>query len=406
MTLFLKLAIPDMRPAAFARIRTGPARSPVSKGLALLVFAAAVLVLGTACGQIAKPEGWSAGVVIDDMTVGTRTYDALVIGTRDGTLIALDKSNGATIWSFELQGPEESRAVYGTPVFADDTIYFSGYDGSLYALSTAGSLKWREQVGEGQPLVGGPALVDGVLLAASSDGRLYAFEPESGSRTWSVETGNMVWSTPVVADGIAYFGSMDRTLYAVNVASGTIVWRFEAGASITGAITAHQGRVYAGAFDGVMYALDAASGLELARHEGASGWYWAKPVIYGGVLYAPSLDGNVYGLDVRTLEPVRPAVETDDPVSASPVVVGERLVVPSNDGTIRLARLADGGDVRRCEIDSRIRSLTASGNVVYLSAHDKSIRALEIDSNGDPDEDWSRFTDRDEPEPSDRSRPC
>ena len=379
---------------------------PVTGRITILAFAAALLLLATACGQIATPEGWSAGVVFDGAAIGARTHDALVIGTRDGTLIALDRTNGSTLWSFELQGAEESRSVYGTPVFANDTIYFSGYDGSLYALSAAGSLKWREQVGDGEPLVGGPALVDGVLLATSSDGRLYAFESESGSRTWSIETGNMVWSTPVVADGIAYFGSMDRTLYAVNVATGTIVWRFEAGASITGAIAVHQGRVYAGAFDGVMYALDATSGTELARFEGASGWYWAKPVIYGGVLYAPSLDGNVYGLDVNTMQPVRPAVETDDPVSASPVVVGERLVVPSNDGTIRLARLSDGGDVRRCDIGSRIRSLTASGNVVYLSAHDKSIRALIIDSNGDPDEDWSRFTDRDEPEPSDRSRPC
>ncbi len=406
MTPSLKLTLPNRRPPALARATTGAARLPAAKGLAILAIAAAVLALATACGQIATPEGWSAGVVIDGITIGARTHDALVIGTRDGTLIALDRTNGATLWSFELQGEEETRAVYGTPVYADDTIYFSGYDGSLYALTAAGSLKWREQVGEGEPLVGGPALVDGKLLATSSDGRLYAFEPESGSRTWSVETGNMVWSTPVVADGIAYFGSMDRTLYAVNVTNGTIVWQFEAGASITGSITVHQGRVYAGSFDGVMYALDAASGTELARYEGATGWYWAMPVVYGGVLYAPSLDGNVYGLDVSTLQPVRPAVETDDPVSASPVVVGERLVVPSNDGTIRLARLADGGDVRRCEIDSRIRSLTASGNVVYLSANDKSIRALVIDSNGDPDEDWSRFTDRDEPEPSDRSRPC
>jgi outer membrane protein assembly factor BamB len=379
----------------------------VSKRYAYLALSAVLLLLtASACGRIARPEGWSAGVVIDDMPIGTRMYDALVIGTRDGTLIALDRSNGATLWSYELEGPEEFRAVYGTPVFANDTIYMSGYDGALYALTTEGRLKWREPIGDGEPLVGGPVLVEDVLLTASSDGQLYAFESNSGSRTWTVETGNMVWSTPVVADGIAYFGSMDHSLYAVNVANGTIVWKFEAGGGLTGAITVHEGRVYAGAFDGVMYALDAGSGEEQARFEGARGWYWARPVISGGVLYAPSLDGRVYGLDVNTLEPVRPAVQTDDPVSASPVVVGDRLVVPSDDGMIRLARLSDGGDVRHCDIGSKIRSLTVSGSVVYLSAHDKSIRALAIDSNGDPDEDWSRFTDKDDPEPSDRSRPC
>ena len=381
-------------------------RLPVSKPVALLLISVALLALASACGQIARPEGWSAGVAIDEATIGARTHDVLVIGTRDGTVIALDRTNGATLWTFELEGPEEFRSVYGPPLYANETIYISGYDGALYAISTEGRLKWREQVGDGDPLVGGPALFDDVLLAASSDGTLYAFEAESGSRTWTAETSNKVWSTPVVADGIAYFGSMDHKLYAVNAANGNEVWTFDAGGALTGAITVHNGRVYAGAFDGVMYAVDAASGEELARFEGARGWYWAKPVISGGVLYAPSLDGKVYGLDVYSLAPVRPAVQTDDPVSASPVVVGDRLVVPSNDGTLRLARLSDGGDLRRCEIDSKIRSLTVSGNVVYLSANDKSIRALSIDSNGDPDEDWSRFTDRDEPEPSDRSRPC
>ena len=110
--------------------------------------------------------------------------------------------------------------------------------------------------------------------------------------------------------------------------------------------------------------------------------------------------------DQASLTPIWPPLETEEPIAASPVVIGNRIVVPSNDGTLRLARLSDGGDVRRCDMESKIKSVTVDGQNVFLALRDGSIRSLAVDTNGDPDEEWSRFTNRDEPEPSDRSRPC
>ena len=380
-----------------------PARSSILLNLStgrrrlgyLIVLAAVVLVVA-ACGRIARPEGWSAGVIVGDV---------LVIGTMEGSVMALDRATGSTVWQFDLQGEDSDRAVYGTPAVANDLIYVGGYDGFLYALSADGSLKWREAVGNGEPIIGGPVIVGDMLLIGSEDGRLYAFDAELGSQIWSFETGGEIWSTPVVTDGVAYFGSLDHTLYAVSVDNGTKLWEFPTGGGVTGSVAVVDGRVYAGAFDRVLYAIDSETGLEVARFEDARGWYWAPPVAANGVLYAPSLDGRVYALDLNTLEPVW-VLQTEKAVTTSPVVVGDRLVVPSNDGEVRLARLIDGGDVRRCDIGSRIKSLTVNEQMVYLAAKDKSVRALTVDSNGDPDEEWSRFTDRDEPEPSDRSRPC
>ncbi len=353
------------------------------------------------CGQIARPEGWSAGVVVDDM---------LVMGTMEGTVIALDKATGATKWRFELKGIENNRAVYGAPAYADGTLYIGGYDGILYALSTGGNLKWQEVVGDGQPIVGGPVVVNGMVLVGSSDGNMYAFETSvetaTGSLAWTAPTGDKVWSTPLVADDVAYFGSLDHSLHAVSLQNGDPLWEFEAEGGITGALSAAGSRIYVGAFDSVLYAVDAGTGQEIGRFDGAKGWYWAAPVVHEGAIYAPSLDGRLYALDLDTLSPIWPSVDTGEPIAASPVVVGNRIVIPSNDGTLRLARISDGGDVRRCDMESRIKSLTVDGRNVYVAMRDRSIRSVVIDSNGDPDEEWSRFTDNDEPEPSDRSRPC
>ena len=86
--------------------------------------------------------------------------------------------------------------------------------------------------------------------------------------------------------------------------------------------------------------------------------------------------------------------------------MGDRIAIPSKDGRVRLVRLKDGGDLRQCNIGPDIKSLIKGDGVFYLSADDHSIRALSIDSRADMDEEWSRFTNIDEPEPQSRSKPC
>ncbi len=385
-----------------ARTGGGRTSSALSLNIRLIFAIQIVLLLVVAgCAQISTPNGSPAGIVVGD---------ALIIGTTAGELVALDTETGETLRSFELRGEVEDRAIYGTPAVAGERVFVGGYDGGLYALTTGLELKWHETIGEGEPIVGSPVVVGETVLVGSSDGYMYAFDydfdSDEGSERWRFPTGGKVWATPTVMDGVVYFGSMDHNVYAVRLEDGTKVWESPTDGSVVAKVLVIRDIVYAGSFDGNLYALDAKTGEELLRFEDAKNWYWADAVATADTIYAPSLDGNLYALSLDTLELQWPPLETDGPLIGSPAIVGDWIAVPSKDGWVWLARLKSGGGRRECNIESKVYSLEADGEVVYLAASDKSIRALKIDTNGDPDEEWARFTDRDGPETGDRNRPC
>ena len=164
--------------------------------------------------------------------------------------------------------------------------------------------------------------------------------------------------------------------------------------------------VYVGSLDGVFYAIDAETGEEMWTFGGASNWYWGQAIATEDTVYAPSLDGNLYALDSETgLLGWR--LETEGPISGSPTLVMDMIAVPSADGKVRLARLRDGKELDACNIGVEVRApLVEHEGLVYFSARDRSIRALNIKSNGNPDEEWVHFTDQEDPLPRGRAPDC
>ena len=363
--------------------------------VALLALSLLALV---GCSRIGSAQGWPSGVVVDD---------TLFIGTQDGDFRALDTQTGEMIWSFRLRGEDESlRAIYGAPVVAGDALYFAGYDGILYALTLDGDEIWDITVGQGDKIVGGPAVADGLVLVGSSDGNMYAYDAESGSLKWTFSTGNGIWTTPAVADGVAYFGSLDHNVYAITVADGEKVREFPADGAVTAKPVVADGKVYVGSFGSTFFALNAATGKAAWRVDWADKWYWGGAVYHNGAVYAPSLDGNVYALDGATGDLLW-TLASDGPVIGSPAIVGDRLASASKDGRVRLVRLVDGQDERACNIGEDLRaSVTVSGSTIFVGADDHSIRALNVKSNGNPDEIWVHFSDSDIPVPLDATKVC
>ena len=388
------LGIPAKPPAARVRDIGVMRLRPRNIGAALLLAMVLLAVVG--CARIRGPEGWSGGVVVDDR---------LYIGTMRGELLALNRNSGETRWRFELKGLERDRAIYGTPVVADDRIYVGGYDSILYVLSSSsGNLDWQERLGG--PIVGGPRVVDGLVLVGSSDGNLYALDVEDGTEKWRFTTEGKVWSSPAVDEGVVYFGSLDHKVYAVRLEDGVLVWRFETEGAVIAAPLVYAGRVYVGAVDSVFYAIDAKTGQEVWRFKDAGNWFWSHAIADQDTLYAPSLDGNLYALDLDTGR-LRWTLKTEGAIVGSPAFVFDMIAVPSADGKLWLARLRDGQELDSCNIGSAIRSpLVERDGIVYLAARDRSIRALRIKPNGNPDEEWVHLTNKDDPLPRTNAPAC
>ena len=371
----------------------------------VLALALVLVMLTAACARISGPEGWSGGVVKDD---------TLYIGTADGSLLAVDKTDGSTLWRRELLADEDvDQAIYGTVAVSDDSVYVGGYNGSLYVFGLDGSeIRWGNQP-LGGPIVGGPTLVDNLVIVGTAidesqengKGMVHALDAETGDTVWRFSADGSVWSAPTVADGVVYFGTLDKTVYAVNLEDGTELWRQSTEGAVVASPLVSGGRVYIGAFDSTFYALDAKTGDVDWKFTESNLWYWAKALALGNTIFAPSLDGNLYALDADTGTRLW-TFESEGAIVGTPVFVAGMLAIPVADGSdskIHIIEL-NGSLKDACRIGEDVRTpLVADGDLIYFGAKDKSIRALSISN---PDEEWVYLTDKDDPLPRDRAKAC
>ncbi len=394
----------ECRPSVGPLVLTNTNR--VVRGLGFPAVIATLFFLAIACTGVSQPRGWSGGVI---------SGDALIIGTEDGTVLAVDKEEGTTIWVQGLRGEQEAdRAVYGMPALAGSRVFVGGYDGILYAYDLQGLEKWEEPLGG--RIIGGPAVAGDIVIAGvaldeamgGQQGALYAFDIETGDSVWSFPTDGPIWSAPVVSEETVYFGTLDKTVFAVSVEDGRERWRFNSGGAVVAPPLIDDGRLYLGDFDSVFYALDAGTGDEVWRFDGAERWYWARAIAHEGVIYAPSLDGNLYALDADSGQP-RWTFETEGAIVGSPVVVGNLIAVPvaaGDDSRISMVEM-NGSSRQACKIGDDVRTpLVAEGDLIYFGVTDHSIRALRVKASGNPDEEWVYYTDRDDPIPRERAKAC
>lgn len=191
------------------------------------------------------------------------------VGSADGVLYAIEVETGRLAWRFETWGAGQSSADFGydrktiqsSPAVADGAVFFGSRDGKLYAVDAAtGRERWRHD--NGSPwVVGSPAVADGRVYVGSSDGLfVHALDAATGEEIWRLSTGARVFSSPAVSGDRLYLGHHGRRLLSIERASGELAWELPLGAAIMSSPIIHDGRIYVGADDGRLYAVDAVAG--------------------------------------------------------------------------------------------------------------------------------------------------
>ena len=154
---------------------------------------------------------------------------------RDGhplgvTLTPASAARLQLAWTADLGSP-----IVGGPVVADGMVIAGTEGGTLEALSTEqGGVVWK-QTGLG-PLIGQPLISGDNLFIGSGDGRLYAFVLASGTRIWDWRAPGVepaLWGGPVVDSGLLLVGVGSQAggspsevgrLVALDPASGDRIW--------------------------------------------------------------------------------------------------------------------------------------------------------------------------------------
>ncbi|WP_239618028.1 S-layer homology domain-containing protein [Cohnella mopanensis] len=155
----------------------------------------------------------------------------IYVGSNDGTLYAINQTNGKLKWSVAPFGDEIVELNQVTPIVGKDgTIYMSAnYESDVVHFVIAidpvsKKLKWKFNVlvsMYGSPVIG----PDGTIYATSGAGYLFAIRP-NGTEKWRFNTGEWIGSSPALAeDGTIYTGTSGAYVYAVNP-NGSLKWKF------------------------------------------------------------------------------------------------------------------------------------------------------------------------------------
>jgi outer membrane protein assembly factor BamB len=135
----------------------------------------------------------------------------LLVGTADNRLHLLGPDDGKTIASRELPG-----LPFGRPIrAAGGIVVFTTGGVALSTSSDLGSVRWETKV-DTEWASFRPLLLGTEILAGADDGHVHAIAAKDGAKLWSQDFGGPVTSLTVAGDGECYVGTTRGIVFATH----------------------------------------------------------------------------------------------------------------------------------------------------------------------------------------------
>ena len=298
----------------------------------------------------------------------------MFVADTDGTLSALDATNGSDIWSKDTDVP-----ISGGPGFGEDTVLIGTSNGEVLAYTAEnGKLLWRAQLSS--EVLSAPARSQGIVVARTNDGKVFGLDGNSGKRLWSYD--RVVppltlrgTSAPVIAGNAVIAGFDGGRLTALELSTGRLLWETSIAAAsgrselermvdIDSAPVAVDGVIYVATFQGYVSALQQDSGRIIWSREVSS---YAGFSVDGAQLYITDDNSHVMALDRYTGSTNWIQEKLHARGVTGPEAVGDYIVAGDVEGYLHWMSKADGEFVARNRLcDKRILvPPVAAGRVLY-----------------------------------------
>lgn len=243
------------------------------------------------------PDAAGSGFVGQPTAADPVTVNGTVYAAPPGTgaVVALDANDGSVSWRQSPRADETTNADINRPAVDGDTVFLTNWPYQVTAYGTeAGTQRWQRELAEQMLLApvatdhgvvvqtrngvslldsadgatiwdrsldanatdGAPAVADGHVFLADSQGELHALDLATGESLWSTEFGGE--TTPVVADGVVYAVESRHTLVAIDAVSGERRFTFEPESYPISSPIVGAGRLYLSTRRGVLALEEAA----------------------------------------------------------------------------------------------------------------------------------------------------
>ncbi len=270
----------------------------------------------------------SAAPAVDDQIVfvATEYSDGEKNMTR-GTLRALSKETGITLWMKTLPAPIRGSLVEGRVA-----LYAGAANGALYAFDKrTGRSVWVNQYADG--FNSEPTLAGDRLYIGSTGGWLLALNQSNGDLAWSYHARGPIQGSIAVTESGVFFGSGDGYVYAFNENKEKLRWKRRTGAGVQ-AVVASENGVLASSLDNFAYLLSK-KGSVLWRQL-LPGRVPARPLMGSeGALFTPLSTDSAIVLSLKNGKPLNTLpIGEENSSSAAPIAAQEVIVLTTPHGLL------------------------------------------------------------------------
>jgi len=336
-----------------------------------------------------------------------------------------------------LWGTRLGSAVSSTPALADGVLFvgsvseYSLAGGALHAVDArTGEEIWRLHTVAGDAFFSSPAVVDGVVYAASHAGIVIAADAKRGEELWRFQAEGAVYSSPLVWNEAVAFGDETGRCYCLAASNGQERWRFgldspyrrasnaspsvaddtiffvnsaqyagensilyalragtgephwqfisPTGGRVQSATCVSSGRVHAATAEGLLHALDVDDGTEVWRYDtGAT--VQTLPALAGESLYliTRQLPHRLHVVESETGK-VRSVFEVggEAEIVSSPTVARGRVYFGDEDGRVYSVDGQSGQEQWRIRAGSLISTMVVANGAVYFGSEQGQLRAI------------------------------
>jgi outer membrane protein assembly factor BamB len=313
--------------------------------------------------------------------------DTIYAASAEGEVKAIDRARGKTLWKVDL----ETSLSGGVGIYENSLLLGTSEGFVLRLDATSGEQLWSSRL-SGEVLA--PPQGNGrIVIAQSYDGKLHGLDFDSGEKKWTYDSNVPVLtirgtSTPILEGNRVFAGFANGRVMAFDAETGAVAWEVRVAISqgrseierivdVDGTMALMGKELYAASYQGSVVSIDVASGRKLWQQDVSS----FSGVSQGfGNVYVTDESGTLsaYQRNGQGLRWQQDALAYRE--LSRPVPVSSYVAVADFEGIVHLVSQVDGEFVGRVKADGKgaRADMLSDGTVLYVFGNSGKLIAYEI----------------------------
>ncbi len=273
-----------------------------------------IVAIGTENGEVIAlsaedgEERWRVNVPSEVMSLSEAKYGVIVTRTNDSKVHAIDLNTGAINWSAGRGAPPLTLRGASQPKVIGELVLVGFDDGKLMAINIRdGETVWevpvstpkgRSELERMSDVDGEFAYLDGIVFAASFNGRVVAIDFDTGKNLWTKELSSYAGLS--VDSEHVYVSDADDSIWGLDISTGATIWRQDK--LLYRELTAPQvmgNYIVVGDFKGYLHWLSKEDGKIIGRDNVAGDRIEIAPIVIDDRAYVLANNGSLSVLQYR-----------------------------------------------------------------------------------------------------------